>query len=46
MDDFKEEIPISSDDEDNQDENVNYDPKGRLTREMVENMNFGGGDEQ
>ena len=38
-DDFKEKIEVSSDDERDPD-------KGRLTEEMVNVMNFGGGDDQ
>lgn len=38
-DDFKEKIDVSSDDERDPD-------KGRLTEEMVNVMNFGGGDDQ
>ena len=39
-DDFKEQIDISS-----EDEGVDRD-KGKLTEEMVNRMNFGGGDEE
>lgn len=45
MDDFREEIPQSSDDE----VNDKYDmegQKGRLNEEMVTKMNFGGGDHE
>ena len=54
IDDFKEQIVHSSDDEDYYEQNrksnkskdnnlIEIDEKGRLTDEMVINMNFGGG---
>lgn len=41
MDDFKEVIPLSSDDEDDMGRPIK---KGYLDEEMVYKMNFGGGD--
>ena len=41
LDDFREEIPVSSDDEQEQDMDKK---KGRLDEDMVTSMNFGGGD--
>jgi nucleolar protein 14 len=39
FDDFKDEIPVSSEDENDDDDNT----KGKLNDEMVMNMNFGKG---
>ena len=39
VDDFQDEIPVSSDDEGNDQDNK----QGKLNEEMVLNMNFGGG---